>query len=149
MTKDDLKSGKSGQLRDSKGRFLPGSKPPCGRPVGAVGKITRLLKTQMTVDAQRIVDQVIDKALSGDLTACQIVLDRLFPKPKDNAIQAKLDTFNGDLVAMSRSIIEAMTSGQITPSEGAALQAAVKSHAQIKDFVEFEERLKRLEGDRQ
>jgi hypothetical protein len=66
--------------RDNKGRYLKGQG---GRPKGAKNKKI-LIGDYSQMLAERtpeILEKVIDMALSGDLAACKILLDRSYPVP--------------------------------------------------------------------
>lgn len=54
-----------------------------GRPKGAVGKYTAL-KKEMYDNGPKIVSKVVEMALSGDIQAIKLCLERLIPKLKDD-----------------------------------------------------------------
>jgi hypothetical protein len=53
-----------------------------------------------------------------------------------------------DVVKASAALLEAVASGELTPSEAAELGKLVEAHVRAIEATEIEERLKRLEGQR-
>ncbi len=127
--------------------FLPGN---AGRPKGARNKSRVLLEALMAEDGEAIVRRVIQAAKGGDLVAARIVLDRIAPPPKDAPIECALPALTSaqDAPTFARAVLEAATSGELTPSEASALMGLLAGHARAAELADIEARLKVLENIR-
>jgi hypothetical protein len=140
-------SGKSDgkkPLRDEKGRFLPGNTGGPGRPQGEPCTTARVLRGQFSDKAEEVAQVVLDQALSGDLEAARIVLERIYPKPKDAAVQLEIPEA-GTLTQKTEAILQAVADGQLTPSEGSTVAGIVTSHAKALEVEELKARMQSLE----
>jgi len=81
------------------------------------------------------------------LTAIRIVLDRLVAPRRDRPVEIALPKIvaASDLVAAASAIVEAIAAGTVTPSEAAALSAAVSGVAKAVETFELADRLAKLE----
>jgi hypothetical protein len=105
--------------------FKPGNTFGKGRPSGSRNKNTFFLDALGEENLKPIVDQLVEKALSGDVKASKIVLDYVYPIPKTltyvnidelHAIQSQKDVDG----VMAR-ILKAVGSGELALEHGAAL----------------------------
>jgi hypothetical protein len=99
---------------------------PAGKPRGLRNRATILLEAIKDNDLTAIIITVVEKAKAGDLAAAKLILDRLLPAPKNRPVPIALQTigqWNGSeaILAAYRAIVEAVTSGQISPAEGQEL----------------------------
>lgn len=62
--------------------FQPGNKLGRGRPLGSRNSTQMFLEKIGRENAESILKKVIELALSGDLSAAKLVLDRAMPVPK-------------------------------------------------------------------
>ena len=80
------------------------------------------------------------------------LISRNFASPvrKDRPVTFALPAIEAtaDVVKASAALLEAVASGELTPSEAAELGKLVEAHVRAIEATEFEERLKRLEGQR-
>lgn len=69
------------EIRDEKGRFLPGNPGGPGRPRDV---FTPLLakKYQDTASAQEVIDKLHELAAGGNMTAISYIVDRFVGKPR-------------------------------------------------------------------
>lgn len=74
-------------------------------------------------------------------------MDRIVPPRKDRPVWFDLPKMNEarDAVNASAAIVDAVATGELTPSEAAELCKVVDSYARSLQTVEFEERLSKLE----
>jgi hypothetical protein len=110
-------------------RFQPGN---VGRRKGSKNRATVFLDAMTDGDVDAIVKAVIDKAKKGDLAACRLVLDRIMPVPRSRPISIALPAigeYDGAeaILAAHRAIVEAVTSGNVSPAEGLELVAVVEA----------------------
>jgi hypothetical protein len=86
----------------------------------------------------------------GNLIALRICLDRIAPPRKDRHIEFAFPKMEkaSDAAAAGASIIEALSKGELTPSEAVELTRMVESFTRTLQVCDFEARLERLEKER-
>jgi Family of unknown function (DUF5681) len=138
MTK--LKKGQSGN--------------PDGRPKGSRNRTT-ILADQIFDEklfgadkkAEALISKAIELAEDGDAACMRLCFERIAPVRKDRPVHFELPpmTEAKDAVNASASIVAAVASGELTPTEAAELSKVVDSYARTLQAVEFKERLTKLE----
>jgi hypothetical protein len=129
-------------------KFKPGqSGNPSGRPKGSRHKTTLAIERLLDGEGEEITRKAIEKAKDGDMAAIRVCLDRLAPPRKDRPIEFSLPKMQraSDAVEASAAIVEAVSSGEVTPSEAGELMKIVETYARTLQVSNFEERLERLE----
>jgi hypothetical protein len=126
------------------GKFRPGNP---GRPKGSRHKTTLAIEALLAGQAEKLTEKAIQMALGGDVTAMRLCLDRLAPPPKDRPIQITMPRLAGvqDMTTATAAVVDAVTSGTITPSEGEAIAKLIEVHRRAVELVDLEARLARLE----
>jgi hypothetical protein len=132
-------------------RFKPGqSGNPAGRPRGARNKASMLAQKLMENQTEAVVQTVIDAALTGDMQACKLIVERLLPPAKERAIQADLKlpatitTENAPLVFAA--ILKATASGGLCPGEGETLQRMMQMYLTAVEYTTLTRRIEELEA---
>ena len=121
--------------------FQPGmSGNPAGRKPGKTLKITELRKA-IEFRADEILQSVINAAIAGDLQAAKMLLDRVCPTLKPQAMPINLQVHNS-LADQGNEIIKSAMLGEIPPEIATQLIAALSNQAKI---IETDELLKRVE----
>lgn len=124
--------------------FQPGqSGNPGGRPKRPKPK-TRLGDILSADDAEAIMQAVIDQAKAGDLQACKMILDRLHA-PLRAADQCVVVDLPRDAAGAATGILEAVSTGIISPDQAARLMATVSDAVRIIEATELEGRITALE----
>lgn len=129
--------------------WLPGqSGNPAGRPKGAKNKKTALVEA-FENEGSAIARKVIEAALAGDMTAANLVLQRLSPplRARSEKVQFEL-TPDAPLTTQAQEILSAVAAGDVDPSTGKLLIDAISAFAGIKQVDDLEARLAALEGGR-
>jgi len=111
-----------------------------GRPSGKTP--ATLLRKSIADDMPEIITTLISLAKSGDVTAAKILMDRVCPSLKPEAMPVSL-VFQESLALQGNEIIKAAVTGQIPPDVGAALISALASQSKI---VEIDDLIKRIEA---
>ncbi len=95
--------------------------------------------------AKVLVKKAVQLALDGDTTALRLCLDRIIPtiRAKDEPIA--VGGLKGTLTEQGQTVIQAMGSGTLAPSEAAAMLQALAAQARITELDVLEQRLKTLE----
>jgi hypothetical protein len=132
--------GQKTRKRDAKGKWVKGCGPGPGKPKGMVNNVARLLRGKWVDDAEKIADMIKAQALEGDLEAARIILDRLYPRPKDAPVFLDMPKAEG-LADMTRRIIWGVSDGSLTPSEGQALAGIVAQHCKVVETDELTRRI--------
>ena len=122
---------------------------PLGRPQGSRNKATLAAQSLLDGQAERLTQMCIDKALEGDMQALKICLDRLLPPTKERTITCpalpQVEQI-ADLPKLTQAILQAVTKGELTPSEAATLSTLAANHGKMLETMELEQRISALEA---
>ena len=140
----------TGEIQE-KGKFQKGkSGNPAGRPQGTRNHATLLAERLLEDQIREICATVVAEACAGNMQAAKIVLERILPPKKDRPIRINLPEMNSctDLAKSMSFVINAVGSGQISPSEGEAIARILDMHAKTlelsdkyRDFCSLDIRL--------
>ena len=131
--------------------FEPGqSGNPSGRPKGSRNKARLAVETLLDGEAEVITRKVIELAKKGDLVAIRLCLDRIAPPRKDRPVLFTLPPLGQaeDASASLATIVAAVASGELTPSEAGELSKVVDTYARALLATELEDRVAALERER-
>ena len=131
--------------RDEVGRFTSGNP---GRPRGARHKATVAALALLDGEADRLTRRAIEVALTGDVTALRLCLERIAPPRKDAPVAFPLPSMRsaGDAAKAAGAVLEAVADGELTPIEGAHVMGLVDAFRRTLEASEFEVRLAALEA---
>src|SRR5579862_1378124 len=127
---------------------------PDGRPKGSQNRVAiladQIFDEKLFGDdkkAEALIDKAIAMAEAGDASCLRLCFDRIAPVRRDRAVCFQIPKLNAptDAVIASAAIVEAVASGELTPTEASELSKVVDSHVRALQAVEFEERLSKLE----
>jgi hypothetical protein len=128
--------------------FRPGqSGNPNGRPKGSRNAITLALESLLDGQAEALTQKAIDLALSGDLIALRICLDRILPPLKNRPIKFVLPAIAtiADAPKAIAAITTAVARGEITATEAADVSRLVETYVRAIEASDLEKRLKTVE----
>jgi hypothetical protein len=128
--------------------FKPGkSGNPAGKPKGARHKTTLAIEALLDGEAEMLTRKAIELAKGGDMQALRLCMDRLAPPRKDRSIAFEMPSIEtvDDLPAATRAIMDAVSIGDITPSEAAELGKLVDAHVRAIEVSDINKRLEALE----
>ena len=130
--------------RTSAGQFQSGqSGNPRGRPRGIIDKRTRY-RIAFEEHSEALIASVIKNALEGDTVAQKMCLDRLVPPLK--SIDKPITVATSETLAgQGRNILQAITNGDLTPSEAESVFRSLSAQARITELSELEQRIEALE----
>ena len=120
---------------------------PDGRPKGSRNATTIALETLLDGQATALTQKAIDVALTGDMPALRLCLDRILPPRKDSPVAfdlPEMKTLNDTVPAMG-ALVKAVGQGDLTPTEAGELTKMVQAFAKIIETAELEERVRKLE----
>jgi len=130
-------------------QFKPGqSGNPTGRPKGARNKATLAAEALLDGEAETITRKCIDLAMEGDGTALRLCLSRILPVKRERTIELDLPALEGSQNSLRAigTVLEAVGSGAITPSEGQAVASLLETHRRTFEVEELEQRIEALEA---
>jgi hypothetical protein len=133
-------------------KFKPGaSGNPKGRPKGSRNKVTVELDALAEQTAPYVLKAALKAAISGDVAAQKLILERLWPARKGRPVRIKLPTIEtaADAAAGIDRVIAAIAEGELSPEEGAALAGILERRIQHFDLLEHEVRLAKLEREKE
>lgn len=125
-------------------RFVKGqSGNPGGRP-----KLTanaEAIREQIKEAIPGVVARLIEASEGGDIGASKLLLERVLPalKPTDQPIQLPMPATPADA---ARTVLGAVSTGQVTPDEAGKLLAGIGSLARVIEVDELLKRIERLEA---
>jgi hypothetical protein len=119
---------------------------PKGRPKGLRHRCVVALEAIGFDAGEEIIRTVVRLAKAGDLDACRILLDRLWPRGRF-PIEFKLPTLSkaSDLTAAIAALTKEMAEGRLTPQEAAHVGVVFDLHRKAHEATELEQRIERLE----
>ena len=129
MTTHKFKKGESGN--------------PAGRPAGKTPGAQ--LRKAIELRADDILQSVITAAIDGDMGACKILLDRITPTLKPQAMPICLPA-SDSLCEAGEEVIKATMTGQIPPDIGSMLITALANQGKLQELLELTKRLEALEN---
>ena len=139
-------SANAGRKQDT--RFKPGqSGNPAGKAKGTRHRTTLAMDALLEGEAEALTRKAVAMALGGDTVALRLCLDRLAPPRKDRPVAFALPAIEStaDVVKASAALLQAVASGELTPSEAAELGKLVEAHVRAIEATELQARLERLE----
>jgi len=130
---------------DENGKFATGNP---GRPKGARHKSTLAVEAMLEGQSKALTKKAIDMALEGDTPALRLCLERIAPPRKDNPVLFNLPTIESAAQASeaAKAVLSAVSEGEITPLEGAAVMALVEQYRRTLETTELESRIVALEN---
>lgn len=131
--------------RDKRGRFGPGNP---GKPPGARHKATRAVESLLDGEAEALTRKAVERALEGDTTALRLCLERIAPARKDSPVSFALPKMESasDAATAAAAILQAVSEGELTPTEGAHCMALLETYRRTLETSEIDARLTELEA---
>src|SRR6056297_1198507 len=131
--------------RNSDGTFGLGNP---GKPKGTRHKATRAALALLEGEAEALSRKAIETALGGDTVALRLCLERIAPPRKDAPVQFDLPPMQSatDAAKAAASVLEAVATGDLTPTEGAHVMQLVETYRRTLETSELETRLTALEA---
>ena len=98
--------------------------------------------------AEALTQRAVELALGGDTVALRLCLERVAPARKDNPVQFKLPQMTSarDAAQVAAAVLQAVSEGDLTPTEGAQVLGLVDSYRRTLEVTELEARVAALEG---
>ena len=120
---------------------------PDGRPKGSRNVTTVALESLLDGQATVLTQKAIDLALTGDMAALRLCLDRILPPRKDRPLTFNFPAITNAAEAANTmsAILAAVASGEITPTEASEIGKLVDNYVRAVEATELAARIERLE----
>ena len=128
--------------------FKPGkSGNPEGRPKGSRNATTLALETLLDGQAHALTQKAIELALTGDMAALRLCIDRILPPRKDRPVTFDLPPIHNaaEAARTMSTVLTAVSTGQITPAEASDVGKLVESYVKAVEAADLSARIERLE----
>lgn len=105
------------------------------------------LESLLDGQAQALTQKAIELALTGDLVALRLCLDRILPPRKDRPVTFDFPVITNaaDAAGTMAAILTAVASGRITPAEASDVGKLVESYVKAIEAADLSARIERLE----
>jgi hypothetical protein len=104
---------------------------PKGRPQGSKSKATIMAEAMLQGQAGDIINALIAGAVGGDPVCMRLAVERLYPTPKDRAVELPIPAdlaAAGALEEAERVTIRELAAGRLTPTEAATVLGVIRKH---------------------
>lgn len=120
---------------------------PRGKAPGTLNKKTLLAMALLEADLSAITQIVIKAAKGGDMQAARFIVERMVPPMRERPITIDLPPIENPAGASAaqQAILDAVTSGDLLPSEGTTLAGIVEQRRKAIETEELEQRIAALE----
>lgn len=119
-----------------------------GNPQGRQSGLSTVaaIRGRLGVNLERILEQVEQAALSGDMAAARLIIDRVLPARKAEEMPVLLDMPEFlTLAQKAERVVQAVADGLIAPGQASQLLTGLGAVARIVEVTELEQRLVALE----
>lgn len=132
--------------RDTAGRFAAGN---AGRPAGARNRTTTAVLELLEGQAEALTQRAVEMALAGDTVALRLCMDRIAPPKKDAPVSFAIPAMTSakDAAEAAGAVLQAVSTGDLTPTEAAQVMGLVDSYRRTLEVTELEARVEALEGN--
>jgi hypothetical protein len=118
-----------------------------GRKPGSKNRTTLVAEALLKDEETALVRKAIELAKAGDVQMLKFLLDRILPKERPVVVELPPMDRAYDAVDALATIIDAVGTGRIAPSEGSALASLVDAYARAINVADLELRLEAVERD--
>lgn len=116
-------------IRAAGGKFAPGTS---GNPAGRPKSESAAVRARLQAAGEDVADIVLQQALSGDMHAAKLVLDRCVPPLKARAEPVHVAIPEGaTIVQTAQAVLSAAAAGQLPPDTAVQLIGAVADLARV------------------
>ena len=130
--------------------FEPGNKFGRGRPPGSRNKKTLVIQEILDEYSPAIIRKTLTMALQGDVPLLKMLTQNRLPRQGDSPVRiGRLPTGTiKELIEAQELVMKKLSSGSITPSQAAQIDALLDSRRRLLETQELAERISALEQSR-
>jgi hypothetical protein len=129
--------------RKTRGRPFQQGNP--GRKPGSRNKSTIVSAALLQGQGQELLGTAVEMAVNKNVPMLKFLLERLLPKDRRVKLDLPQLDLPSDAVDAYAEVVRAVSEGEITPSEGAAVGSLIKSFTNAIEVAELTRRLDELE----
>jgi hypothetical protein len=120
---------------------------PDGRPRGSRNAATIALEALLDGQAEALTQKAIELALTGDMAALRLCLERILPPRKDRPVNFAFPKITNakEAAATMSAVLAAVATGDLTPAEASEVGKLVDIFVKAVEATDLTERLERLE----
>jgi hypothetical protein len=119
-------------------RGRPFQKGNSGRKRGSKNKTTLLAASLAAEQGEEILRKAIELAMGGNVTMIKFLLDRILPKERAIPLELPRLVYAPDSVDAMAKIVDAVSSGRISPREAADVAQVVSAFTRAIDVTEVQ-----------
>lgn len=123
-TKTQFKKGSSGNA--------------AGRPVGS--GLGPKVRQAISARTPELIEALLDQAIGGDVTAAQILLDRVCPKLKPESVVALNVASDASRLDLTKAVLGAVLSGDVSIDGAKEILGLVKERDSAQSSADFDEK---------
>ena len=112
---------------------------------GSKNRTTVVAEALLRDEKHALLRKAFELAKAGDVQMLKFLLDRILPKERSVRVDLPPMDRASDAVDVLGTIIDAVGTGRITPSEGSALASLVDAYARTINVADLELRLDNIE----
>ena len=137
----------SSRKNRSNTRGRPFKKGNPGRPPGSRNKATLAAEVLLDGETEKLTRKAIELAMAGDTVALRLCLERIVPTRRDRPVRFNFpkEASGNEIADIMRNVLDAVATGEMTPSEAQSVAAVVEGWRRAKEVGEMEDRLYALE----
>ena len=131
-------------------RFAKGNQFSTGRQLGSRNKATLELDGLAAHGTGKLIDVLQRLAEDGNVHAASILLARTWPRRRSRPVTLDLPAVEtpAGLVQAQAALVAAMSRGEVTPDEAAAISSVLETQRRALETHDHERRLQELETQR-
>jgi hypothetical protein len=145
---DGLEMPANAEKKQESHKFTKGrSGNPKGKIKGTKNKATVVAEMLLHGELENICRRLIQEAITGNMQAIKMVLDRVLPAKRDSPIVIDLPKLekSSDALQAIASITMAVSKGKLTVSEGESLSKIIDIYVKAIEMHDCEIRINRVE----
>ena len=147
MTEDTMNDDRTPDQTAGKqsNRFQPGqSGNPAGRPKGS--GLSAHARALIAEGVPAVIAKLQQQALAGDVAAARLLMERAVSAIKAGEEPVIVNLGSGTLTERGEAVIWAVSQGELTPSQGAALMSGLAALVSLAEADDIKRRLGELEA---
>jgi hypothetical protein len=120
---------------------------PSGRPAGSQNKVTLAAMALLEGQIELLTQKLVEKALSGDMAALKLCVERLIPPRRDRPVSIQLPPIKtaADIRTAYDTVAQAVSEGAVSPADAKLISDVLEKHAEAVDRADMAVRLEELE----
>jgi hypothetical protein len=117
-----------------------------GRRRGSRNRATVIASELLAGETEQLVRKAVELAKGGDAGMLKFLIGRLLPRERVVKLDLPHMDFADDAVEALGAVMQAVSEGQISPSEGAAVATLINSYTKAIDTADLVKRMDALEA---